>query len=95
MVQHKLLMMRNLPSLLHFSPISLILIPVIYFSTPSSSSEEYAIDQAYVGFHVHMRMCLRELWTDGREPLFLPTDPALIGFGLGTHIPAVLEIHQP
>lgn len=46
-VQHKILIMRNyLHSTLHFSPISLTLIPVIYISTPSSPSEEYAIDQA-------------------------------------------------
>lgn len=68
------------------------IIPLVYFSTPPLPQKNMLlIRPACVCFYV--RLC--EWWTDSSEPLFLHTGPALIGFGLGTHIPAVLEIHQP
>lgn len=69
--------------------------PTYAFQHTPSSSQEYAIDQACLCAHlcVFMYVCAGR----GRTALslFLHTGPALIGFGLETHIPAVLEIHQP
>ena len=71
--------------------------PTYLFQHTPFPSEEYAIDLTRMCAHmcVFLCLCLCESWTDSSEPLFLHTSPALIGFGLGTHIPAVLEIHQP
>lgn len=75
------------PSLL--SHITHSIIPVMYFSTPPLPQKNMLLIRP-----VCVHVCVF-LWTDSSEPLFLHTKPALIGFGLGTHIPAVLEIHQP
>lgn len=85
-VQHKILIViapPPLPNITHS------VIPVTYFSTPPQ--KKYAIDQPSVC--MFLSVCVSR--TDSSEPLFLHTSAALIGFVLGTHISAVLEIHQP
>lgn len=97
---HKTLMMWNyLHSLLHFTPMSLTLIPGMYFSTPSSPPEEYAIDQAgvciinlCVGRCAHV--CVSCRWT-ALSFCFYILALLLLASVWGTYIPAVLEIHQP
>lgn len=69
--------------------------PIYVFQHTSSPSEEYAIDQAWMCAHTCVFMCVCVSCGRTALSLFLHTNPALIGFGLGTHIPAVLEIHQP
>ena len=75
------------------------IIPLVYFSTPPLPQKNMLLIRPRICVSVRVCVCfyvrLCEWWTDSSEPLFLHTGPALIGFGLGTHIPAVLEIHQP
>lgn len=72
-------------------------IPVMYLCTPPS--EEYAIDLPSVCMFLctsvcaSVCVCLRG--PDSPEPLFLHAGAAPIGFVRGSHIWAVLEIHQP
>lgn len=66
----------------------------MYFSTPPLPQKNMLlIRPACVRVSVFMCVCV----SGGRTALslLLHSGPALIGFGLGTHIPAVLEIHQP
>lgn len=80
------------PSLL--PDITHCVIPVMYLCTPPS--EEYAIDLPSVCMFlctlVCVSVCVRG--PDSSEPLFLHAGAAPIGFVRGSHIWAVLEIHQ-
>lgn len=75
---------------IQLSNITHSVISVMYFSTPPQKN---MLLNSHLCVCFCVRVCVSK--TDSSEPLFLHTSPALIGFGLGTHISSVLEIHQP